>query len=140
MIFWDTSAIIPLLVDEPRSERVREVLESDRRMIVWWVTTVECWSAIARLRREGGIPDVGEERGGIVLERLRASWVEIEPSEEVRAHARRLLRSHVLRASDALQLGAALVWSGSPAEGALATFAVRLAAAAHVEGFELSLG
>lgn len=139
MIFWDTSAIIPLLVDEPRSERGREVLESDRRMIVWWGTTVECWSAIARLRREEYMSTVDEEHAGIVLERLRASWVEIEPSEEVRAHAGRLLRTHPLRASDALQLGAALVWSGSPAEGALATYDVRLADAARVEGFDLPL-
>lgn len=58
--------------------------------------------------------------------------------DDVRRHAMRLLRVHPLRAADALQLGAALVWSGSPAAGALHTLDDRLACAARIEGFEVA--
>lgn len=52
--------------------------------------------------------------------------------------AQRLLRVHSLRAADALQLGAALLWTGSRAQHAvLHTFDERLAAAARREGFEV---
>ena len=49
MIFWDASAIVPLLVEEPRSEAVDAALAADREMITWWATPVECASGLVRL-------------------------------------------------------------------------------------------
>jgi hypothetical protein len=43
------------------------------------------------------------------LDALAASWLQVEPSDEIRETARRLLRVHPLRAADALQLAAAIV-------------------------------
>lgn len=51
-MFWDTSAIVPLLVDEPVTTAVRDRARSGPGMVVWWGTSVECASAIARLERE----------------------------------------------------------------------------------------
>ncbi|MFC1791802.1 hypothetical protein ACFL0I_04985 [Gemmatimonadota bacterium] len=49
----------------------------------------------------------------------------------------RLLRVHALRAADALQLSAALVWAGSPRGAELVTYDERLALAARLEGFRV---
>lgn len=135
MRFWDSSALFPLLVEEPRSALVRQLLDDDPEIVAWWGTPVECGSAVARLRRERRIDDVDEDRLHDLLARLRAAWIEILPGEEVRLQAMRLLRVHLLRSLDALQLAAAVVWAGSPARGGLVTFDERLRAAARAEGF-----
>ena len=75
-------------------------------------------------------------RSGI-LDRLRASWLEIEPSEALRHGAMRLLRVHPLRAGDALQLAAALVWAGTGTGLGFVTLDPRLADAARAEGFDV---
>jgi hypothetical protein len=133
--FWDSSALFPLLVEEPRSALVRQLLDDDPEIVAWWGTPVECGSAVPRLRRERRIDDVDEDRLHDLLARLRAAWIEILPGEEVRLQAMRLLRVHPLRSLDALQLAAAVVWAGSPARGGLVTFDERLRAAARAEGF-----
>ncbi len=113
MKFWDSSAIVPLLVHEPASGWAMALLRGDGDVLVWWGTQVECVSALARherdlrLRRSGAI-DEGISR----LRELAALWREVEPTAAVRTLALRLLRSHPLRAADALQLAAALEAGG----------------------------
>jgi predicted nucleic acid-binding protein len=51
-----------------------------------------------------------------------------------------LLRVHVLKAADALQLAAARVWAGDVADGELVTLDERLALAARLEGFRVLPG
>ncbi len=102
-------------------------------MAVWWGTPVECWSALARRRREGTLGVAEEEAARSLLRTLQESWTEIQPSEEIRGHAARLLRLHPLRALDALQLAAALVWAGSPPAGDVVVFDRRLEEAARLE-------
>ena len=70
------------------------------------------------------------------LELLRSSWSEVAASEAVRDEGVRLLRIHPLRAADALQLAAALVWSeGKPTGLVVVTLDTRLGAAVSREGF-----
>jgi predicted nucleic acid-binding protein len=45
------------------------------------------------------------------------AWTEIEPSVVVREQAARVLLLHPLRAADALQLAAAIVWANGQASG-----------------------
>lgn len=134
MRFWDASAVVPLCVDQPSSRAVRRLLDEDPDMSVWWGTLVECWSALSRRRREGLLQIVDEDRAHAVLAQLQRTWIEIAPSEEVRVQAARLLRLHPLRALDALQLSAALVWAGSPPSGEIIAFDQRLREAARLEG------
>jgi len=90
-------------------------LAEDSLMIVWWGSVVECWSAFARLRREGLFDTRGEEQARAILARLATAWTEVLPSQVVRDHTARTLQLHPLRAADALQLAAALVWvQGQP--------------------------
>lgn len=138
MRFWDSSAIVPLLLDQPASDRARALIEDDSDVVAWWGTTVECASAVARLRREGRL-DTSEEAAALrILDRLRRGWYEVLPGDSVRAQALRVLRLHPLRSADAMQLAAALEWSGTPARGVLVTFDDRLAESAELEGFQLA--
>jgi len=131
--FWDSSALLPLLVEEPSSDRTRALLRADHEVVVWWGTRLECTSALARLRREEVLDLDGEEIALALLRSLQDSWWEVQPSEEVRRRATRLLRVHPLKAADALQLGAALVCFGELG-GECVTFDERLARAARLEG------
>jgi len=134
--FWDSSAIVPLMIVEPGSARVRNWFDSDSEIIVWTLTRVELLSAIARLRRE-------DSRSATILTVVRRNimrawdgWSEITNVELVRRHAERLVESYPLRAADALQLGAALIAAeGEPANLDLVTLDHNLADAAEREGF-----
>lgn len=138
MRFWDSSAIVPLLVAEPSRERLLDALDQDSIMVVWWGTPVECTSALARREREGSL---GVTETTTALERLRAltmAWQEVLPSESVRGVAQRLLRVHPLRAADALQLAAALLAAErEPVSLEFVSLDERLNAAAQREGFRL---
>lgn len=114
MRFWDASALIPLCLDQPDSAKVKALLQKDRAMVVWWGSIVECWSAFARLRRDGVFRADQEDAARDLVRTLQDSWIEILPSEQVRAQAGRLVRLHPVRSADALQLAAALVWAGPP--------------------------
>lgn len=139
MRFWDASAIVPLCLEEAVSGIAQHLREEDRQFTVWWGTTVECWSSLARLKREGRISGEGEDEAHRALAGLAQMWVEIAPTEEVRSWAGRVLRVYALRASDGLQLAAALVATGArqgPNDG-FVCFDDRLREAAHLEGFHV---
>lgn len=138
MRFWDSSALVCLCLDQPRSASARQLHVDDPELVVWWGSAIECASAIARLHREGHLSASEELEARALLSALRESWYEIQPGDAVREQALRVLRLHPLRAADALQLAAALEWAGSPPDGAFVSFDERLQAAAHREGFNLS--
>lgn len=133
MKFWDASALVPLCLVEPASASLRRILEDDPGMVVWWGSPIECWSAFARRRREGVLSGEDEDAARTILERLRTAWVEVQPIEDVRRHAGRLLRTHPLRSLDAVQLAAALVWSGG-GPGEIVVLDQTLRDAARLEG------
>ncbi|MFH0813399.1 MAG: type II toxin-antitoxin system VapC family toxin [Pseudomonadota bacterium] len=111
MKFWDSSAIIPLFLKEPATETVRGLIRSDEDVVVWWATLVECVSALSRRRREGALSVDAERQARTILAGLSAEWSEVYPTEIVRQRAERLLMVHPLRAVDAFQLAAALIWA-----------------------------
>lgn len=136
MRFWDSSAIVPLLVAEPVTAAVRALYLDDHAVAVWWATPVECASALARLERDGALRAKAAAESFRRLDALTPSWIEIEPAAEIREVARRLLRSHPLRTGDALQLAAAhLASERRPATLEFVTLDDRLAEAADREGF-----
>lgn len=138
MRFWDSSAIVPLLVAEPASGEVMRAYELDPEVIAWWATEPECVSALARLEREGSLTAPSMAEGLRRLAALAAAWREVQPGAAVRETAIRLLRVHPLRTADALQLGAAIVAAeGHPATLPLVTLDERLAQAAEREGFAI---
>lgn len=136
MRYWDASAIVPLLVEEPRTADAREALAEDAGIVTWWGTRIECTSAIARLERAAALTPRQATQAIEVLRAIAAGWNEILPAEVVRETACRLLRVHPLRAADALQLAAATVMAGGrPARAGFVAFDDRLRDAAGREGF-----
>jgi hypothetical protein len=137
-MFWDTSAIIPVLLPEPRSAALTEALASDREVTLWWGTPVECLSAVYRRHRDSPVPAPLLTEA---LNRLRALVEDadtVSPTDEVRRRAGRLVAAHPLRAADALQLGAALVWCEEQSHGEVfVCLDDRLREAARREGFSL---
>jgi predicted nucleic acid-binding protein len=134
--FWDTSAIVPLCVTEPATRSVRPLIDSDSGLVVWWGSRTECVSALARRRREGRLTLASERSASDLLGMLADAWSEIQPGETVRSRAERLLGVHALRAADAFQLAAALLWSQGETRGhEVVSFDERLREAAAREGF-----
>ena len=136
MRFWDSSALLPLFVQEATSGAVADAYELDADVIAWWATQVECASTLARLERDGRLsgPALTAALGRVA--RFAAAWHEVQPLPVIRQTAVRLLRVHDLRAADALQLAAALTASeGQPDSLPFVTLDARLAAAADREGF-----
>jgi len=108
MIFWDTSALIHLLIDQGRSGEMARLYAGDAAIAAWWGVSVEAASAIERLKREGDLSADEEARAYRKLLKLSMEWHEAEPSNAVRDLARQLLARHAIRGADALQLAAAL--------------------------------
>ena len=117
MRFWDSSAIIPLCLKERASEAVKSLMKGDEDIVVWWTTYIECLSALSRRQREGVLTSGDAGKARAVLSALAAVWSEVQPTEMVRVRAERLLAIHPLRAADALQLAAALVWAQETPRG-----------------------
>ena len=138
MRFWDSSAVMPLLVQQSTSTRADRWLADDPAVALWTLTPVEITSALWRLLRDGTMQETDAQLAESRAQELAAASYTVADIEAVKAMARRLLRVHALRAADALQLGAALVWAGGRPQGkTLHTLDDRLALAGRREGFEV---
>jgi predicted nucleic acid-binding protein len=138
-MFWDSSALVPVLLAEARSAVLIALLQADKEVVIWWGTPLECQSAIQRRHREAPVPAASLKDAG---ERMRA-FVDhadsVAPTDEVRRRAARLLAGHPLRAADALQLAAALIWcEEQPHNETFVCLDDRLREAARREGFDVA--
>ena len=107
-------------------------------MVVWWGTPIEARSAFARLVREGRLTTEERTSATRLLGQLRVTWDEILPTEKVRSLAEELPDRHGLRAADAAQLAAALVWCRErPRQNPLVCFDERLRTVAAALGFSV---
>ena len=109
MRYWDSSALVPLLIAEPASERVRGWLEKDASIVTWVWTRVEIAGAIERRARDGALTRALRREALDRLEAFSASWDEVTDVLAVRSRALAILRRQPVRAADAAQLGAALL-------------------------------
>lgn len=137
-MFWDSSALVAALLDEPRSRVIIDAFDADPGPVIWWGTPLECISAVLRAVRE---KRVSREDAAEAVERLRearAQVREVAPVEAVRTRATRLLSAHQLRTADSLQLAASLIWcEEQPTSETFVCLDQRLRDAARREGFTL---
>lgn len=136
--FWDTSAIIPLYCNQIMSPSARRLRRRFDEPIVWWGTHVEVHSGINRLLREGVLNDVQSqaalEKWRILYSRVRR----IRPSERVLSVSVSLTVKNNIRALDAFQLAAALVWCNErPRNRPFVCADSRLGDAASEAGFDV---
>lgn len=138
MTFWDTSGIVPLLVEEFRSTSCRALVRNRRGLVVWCMTRVEATSAMRRLQREGALDAKGTALALRRLDGWARRWTEVEALDPTRERAERLLGAYPLKAADALQLAAALVAVRERPRGhGFVTADGPLADAARAEGFDV---
>ena len=137
MRFWDSSAIVPLVVPQAHTAAAERLLRDDPNIVVWWTSEVECTAALTRLARDGAIHDEQVQLAVTRLSALLESAIEVDPISAIREVACRLLRVHPLRSADALQLAAALEVRGPSRNTQFVCFDKRLALAARREGLSV---
>jgi predicted nucleic acid-binding protein len=140
MTFWDSSALLPLVVAEPSTPAILALARGGKDIVIWWLTPVECASGLRRRRRAGELTPTALAKASAVLDKLIDGSLMVEPTDEVPLEALRLVAEHPLRAGDAVQLAAAVVWAGGPGRAAGKGFVCLdhdLRAAAAAEGFDL---
>ncbi|HSU83888.1 MAG TPA: hypothetical protein VLR69_15820 [Thermoanaerobaculia bacterium] len=123
---------------EPASEKVEPLLQRDPEMAFWWGAPLEWWEALLAAQRRQTISAADLQRAREVLDHLRARGFEVQPTEDLRARALRLLAVHPLKAADALELAAALIWCRERTQGAgFVSLHPPLRLAAAMEGFRV---
>lgn len=138
MRYWDTSALVPLVVAETESEWARDRFGEDDRIITWVWTRTEIVSAIERRTREGSLSRLQRR---LLLRRLgtfAGHWDEVTDILAVRSRANLLLARQPLRPADAGQLAAALLVQeqlSSPLS--FVCLDQRLSIAAELEGLQV---
>lgn len=109
MRFWDSSAIIPLLVLEKQTEYCINAFKADKEIMVWTMSRIEVFSALCRRLRENALNEESFESANKRINDLFDIAFDIVSISKVKERALRLLRVHPLKAADALQLASALV-------------------------------
>ncbi|MFY9690344.1 MAG: type II toxin-antitoxin system VapC family toxin [Candidatus Acidiferrales bacterium] len=137
LAFWDASALVPLCVRE-MSSRQAHIYIGKFSPVVWWASLVEVHSAICRLHRSRELSDQQKQGALSGLRLLARGWREVLPDDSIRELAAASLDKYRLRASDSLQLAAALAWCQMrPAKRTFVCADQRLAQAAGAAGFSV---
>lgn len=134
--FWDTSALVPLIVEERSSRDFRDLVREDRKIVVWSLSRVEILGTLARKRREG---DLSPEHFRTARDRLDAAWERwghVFDLDAVGERAERLVVEYAISSADALQLGSALLaFEDRPRNRGFVVVDAGLARVARREGF-----
>ena len=137
-MFWDSSALVAALLEEPRSRQLIDAFDADPVPVIWWGTPLECHAAVVRAVREKRLSREEATEAAERLREARAQVREVAPLEAVRTRAMRLVSAHPLRTADSLQLAASLIWcEEQPASETFVCLDQRLRDAARREGFTL---
>ncbi len=132
--YFDASALAKRYVEEEHSSQVLRWLE-ETTSAVCRLSEVEIASALARRCREQALSQPERDRTLAALHEDLQAFHVVELSPEVVSTASQLLLRHPLRASDAVQLGSALMLRERLRTAvAFAAFDESLAAASQAEG------
>jgi predicted nucleic acid-binding protein len=141
MKFWDSSAIVPLVVNEEETDYCLKTLSHDQEMLIWCLSRLEVMSALCRQVRDKTLSDTEFQKAKTRMNDLIERAYEVKAIEKVKQRALRLLEVHPLRAADACQLASALVSSQEdPGRLTIVCFDQRLMKAAIKEGFIVNPG
>lgn len=132
ILYVDTSALVPLLIEEPSSARCGELWDSADRLTTTRLTYVEAVAAVAQGTRLGRISMDEAADAREVLDELWTAIDIIEMDTGLMKSAASLAMTHGLRGYDATHCAAAIAIND--AELVAATGDRRLLAAWSVEG------
>jgi len=138
--YWDTSALLALLFQEPGTRQVRETASRGRGLPGYtsFFTLLEMESAYARRLAEGSLTAEGLTRLRLSAQRLEAALALIWPDRDLLDQARRLVLELGLKPADALQLASALLAAGQEQAPCFASLDKRLSQAAQAAGLRLA--
>ena len=138
MKYWDSSALVPLILNEPATLSVERIFRQDPFIVTSWTTSIECFSAVMRRKREGHLTEEGVQKVRERLNDFSQAMDIVVPSSELKQVTMRILSTHPLRAADSIQLASALTWCHNHTRGAnFVTFDSRLKEVALAEGFNV---
>lgn len=105
--YFDTSALIPLLVDEPGSDRAARLWDEADNVVAVRLIYAEARAALAQATRTGRLSAADLSTAIDGLEGLYASLDLLEVDEDLVRRAGELAQHHALRGYDAVHLAAA---------------------------------
>ncbi len=108
IVYFDTSAVIKLLVDEQGSDRAAELWQRADLLVSSQLLYVEARAALAAAYRSGRLDAPGLDRARTGLEALFAELRTIAVDEPLARAAGDLAEQHSLRGYDAVHLASAL--------------------------------
>lgn len=108
IVYFDTSTLIKLIVDEAGSEHVAEIWDKADALCTVRLTYVEAAAALAAARRGNRLTDTQYRRAIIDLDDLWNSLTIVDVTAEIVTRAAHLAAVKALRGYDAVQLAAAL--------------------------------
>lgn len=137
-LYFDTSALIKLFVQETYSDDVRRWIEGANLVATGLIARAETAAGINRLAR---MNILNQSQYNTALSNFRSEWNDyhrIPITEQIVARADLLTCEYILRGYDAVHLACALTWSellGAPVT--MATFDKELHEAAQKSGMEI---
>jgi len=135
MRFWDSSALIPLMIAEAESAHMRQLLMEDGSIATASITPLEIASVLWRRRHAGMLDVAAHHDADVTFAEVSARWTEVTHTPRVVQAAIDLVTRQPLRSLDALHLASAIVMTDMPSDLAFVTLDRNLAAAARAEGF-----
>ncbi len=132
IVYIDTSALVPLLIDEPTSNACGELWDGADNVTCTRLAYIEAVAAVAMAERMGRISATKARDGRGVLDELWPVVDVIELDQELMSEAARLAVLHGLRGYDATHCAAAV--AASDVELVAASGDTRLLAAWRAEG------
>jgi predicted nucleic acid-binding protein len=107
IVYFDTSAFVPLLIIEPGSPLARDLWDSADEVVTTRLLYVEAAAALARAHRMGRITDLSHRAAVDSLDDLWRDFRIIEIDETVARRAAELADRHALRGYDAVHCASA---------------------------------
>ncbi|USQ81560.1 type II toxin-antitoxin system VapC family toxin [Ornithinimicrobium faecis] len=107
ILYLDTSAFVPLLIDEQTSQTCGALWDAADRLVTTRLTNVEAAAALAMAERLGRI---SSEEHDAARKQMASLWSELdimELDEQLMADAARAARTHGLRGYDSVHFAAA---------------------------------
>lgn len=134
--YFDTSALIPLLIEEPTTLVCQRLWNDAARVASVRLVYTEASAALAKAHRMARLTTTQLEGALGALDDIVAEVDHVEVTDQLVRAAGALARTHGLRGYDALHLGAGLLVSDD--DVVFVTGDSRLASAAHTMGIAVS--
>ena len=138
MAFWDSSALVPLCVNERRSQEAGRLWNLFSEKWIWRETPVEIESSLARLRRETILDEARFSKARVRLQVIERDLISVSYEPRLTEIARSFPALLGLRSLDSLQLASALIWCNEfPRNKDFVSGDARLLQAAESLGFAI---